>query len=181
MFFLMPTEISAVLTCFSSPPFFGCSAPFFGCSVVFFGCSGCSWATISAVGVKNSAIATATISFEIIYEFLRLPSSARTWLDVSIEFCWHLSQGSKHAYQLLLAYETHHAGALFRSPCKFLFPKPPAVENWPILGPVLLSIPYPILITFLSWVLPVDRAPLEKSPLTRRNKSPGGASSILSL
>jgi hypothetical protein len=48
-------------------------------------------------------------------------------------------------------------GLYSRSPCKFLFPKPPAVENWPILGHVLLSSPDPILITFLSWVLPVDR------------------------
>src|SRR2546426_11780991 len=71
MFFFMPAEISAVLACFWAPPFFGCSAPCFGCSVAFFGCSGCSWATISAAGVKNSVIAAAMISLEIIYEFLR--------------------------------------------------------------------------------------------------------------
>ena len=56
MFFLIPAEISAVLTFFS--------APCFGCSVVFFGCSGCSWARTDAAGVKNNAITTVVISLE---------------------------------------------------------------------------------------------------------------------
>ena len=47
------------LTCFSVPPFLACSAPLVGCS-------GCSCEKSTGAGVKNSAIAVATIILMII-------------------------------------------------------------------------------------------------------------------
>src|SRR6267378_5451960 len=68
MCFLIPAEISAVVTSFFSPPFFGCS-PVFVPS--FLGCSGCSWARTSEAGVKNNATAVARIVRVIIGYCLR--------------------------------------------------------------------------------------------------------------
>src|SRR4030095_11015527 len=102
---LIPAEISAVLTCFSAPPFFDCSA-------LFFGCSGCSWECTGVAGAKNNAIAAAMISLEIIYKLLRfyLRLFVITWMSP----CFlTLKPGRHEGIFRLLVDKMYHRNALF--------------------------------------------------------------------